>query len=84
LRLMFRKDLAVQLPLLEQHFLGPPMRYSQAVRDGVHRMFGALGFVGAPRMQRALTLFRAHQTLAAWQAFKVEAQVILDDSTAGY
>ena len=81
LRLMFRKDLAVQLPLLEQHFLGPPMSYNQAVRDGVHRMFGALGFVGAPRMVRALALFRAHQTLAAWQAFKAQAQVILDDST---
>jgi len=82
LRRMFRKDLTVQLPLLEHNFLGPPMAYSQAVRDGVHRMSGAIGFVGAPKLLHALDLFRTHKTWASWLAFKAEAQAILDEVEA--
>ena len=80
LRRMFRKDLIVQLPILERNFLGPPMAYNQATRDGVHRMLGAIGFVGAPKLLYALELFKAHRTWASWLAFKAEAQAILDEA----
>jgi CheY-like chemotaxis protein len=77
LRRMFCEDLKQRLPQLERDYLGPPIEYRQSVREAVHRLKGAVGFVGTPALGEAVERFRREQSMPALHELKIEARAII-------